>query len=264
MRDSDNNLQLIFFFAISLGLFSVGLTGIGSEIQSGINKATNETLLGVTQLFRSVDSYASLFTSLQEVRDENLRYQNRVAELETELNKQQELIDENKWLRSQLVLELPREEQGSLAKVLKYEYSPSIGYVYTTVSPEVKVGDLATVYDYIVGQVVEIKADTARVRLLAANDSNLLVRIGTQSVIGKLKGNGGISLNVDEVQANSEVGVGDEIKLLNPIGPYAAGYELGKVLEIEGNPADPLWSVKVDFPIDLFKIDYMIIIPNHE
>lgn len=264
MREPSSNLQILLFSILGLGLFVISLAGVGADLQSTIGQVATDSMSGVTQLFRSVDSYTSLFTSLQEVRDENLRYKNRVAELETQLNKQEELSEENKWLRSQLLLELPRPQQGGLARVLKYEYSPSIGYVYASVSADVRVGDLATVYDYIVGEVVGITSGIARIRLLAANDSSLLVKVGANSVIGKLVGRGGLGLQIEDLQANSQVQVGDEIRLLNPIGPYATNYELGKVSKIEGTPADPLWTLNVDFPVDLFKLEHIIVIPNHE
>lgn len=264
MRDSDSKVQLFIFLGIGMALAIVSLAGVGAEIQSRIAEPVLSSVSGVTQLFRAVDGYTSLFSSLQEVRDENLKYKNRVAELETQLNEQEELQEENKWLRSQLVLELPRPQTGSISKVLKYEYSPSIGYIYINVSADVSVGDFATVYDYIVGEVVDIKGDIARVRLLAANDTNLLVKIGDESVVGKLKGGSGLGIVVEEVQANSQIKVNDEIKLLSPVGPYATHYELGKVSKIEGTPADPLWALSVDFPVDLFKLEYVIIIPNHE
>lgn len=209
-----------------------------------------------------VSELSLAFMSIQQTKITELDMRSRVAELESNAMDAQDLAQENKWLREQLSLGIERQSIGTIANVVRYEYSPNVGYLYVDVGDSmVAVDDVAVVNRYVVGEVVEVHATLAKVRLITANQSEIPVKVGSNTA-GVLHGRSGLQLVISDVDAGSNVQIGDEVRYLTPLGADVGKFILGKVIKITAVAASPTMELEMETPLDLFNLHRVILLPN--
>jgi cell shape-determining protein MreC len=174
----------------------------------------------------------------------------------------QELQQENKWLLEQLSLDIGRQSMGILTDVVRYEYSPNIGYLYVDFGGDsIKVGDVAVVNRFVVGEVVEVYSTLSKIRLISANQSEIPVKVGSNTA-GVLYGYSGLQLVIADVDAGSNVQIGDEVRYLTPLGADVGKFILGKVSKISTIAASPTMELEMETPLDLFNLHKVVLLPN--
>ncbi len=257
--------KLVVMLIISLGLFLVSNLGVFNDLQGAgmnLNLAISKPFIGVIQ---KVDDGWHLVTNLQQIQVENLQLKDQIAQLNQQLADMQSTQSQNQLLLSQQNLQLPHNSPQLICPVARYEYIPAPGYIYVSVGIKsgVKPGDLAVRYNYVVGQVIALYGDYAKVRLLTANDTNMPVHVGDKGAVGKFVGDAGLSFKVTDVDQAAEVSVGDNVKLLDATGEDLPGYIVGRVSQITGLDSDATKTLQVDSGLDFSKLDYVIIVANH-
>ncbi|MBL8015199.1 MAG: hypothetical protein JNK26_03345 [Candidatus Doudnabacteria bacterium] len=256
-----NNSQLLILLLVGGILVAVGSLAFYTSINSSIQEALLSTFKVPIAYLQSFDSQVTIIKELQSISDQNQLLRTNLAQLETKLLDQAELQAQNDWLRSQLNLGIAIPKEANLGKIIRFDYNPVPGYALMSIdSAGAKVGDWIVASGYVIGQVVELKGQLARVKALTAADTDEVVRIGGSSTLGKLRGVSGAGLVIKEVSSTAGIGIGDYIYLNSSAADSVSMYMVGKVLSIEGTAADPLWTVVVDAPLALTDLTYALII----
>jgi len=261
--------KLLVFLLISLALGLLSNLGIFNEVQSvalELNLAISRPFADIT---RSLDDNWRLINNLQQMQLENIQLKDQVAQLSQQLANVNEIESQNAFLLSQLNLQTPRPVPQYLAKVVRYTYFPRPGDIYIEVglnNTEVKIGDWAVRYNYIVGKIVDIQSGYARVRLINASESRIPVVIGANAIVGELVGHLGLDYFIVNVDQTVAINVGDEVKLRILDSDTSVNVDLvfGKVASTSGLESDATKTIQISSPIDLHNLDYVIIVPNHD
>ena len=216
----------------------------------------------VVQPVIGAGDFASAIANIQQTKVAELDLRSRVAELEEQIAGSADLASENKWLREQLSLGIARETEGVLANVVRYEYSPVVGYLYLDAGSNlVGVGDTVIVNRYVIGEVTEVYDTLCRVRLISANGTEIPVQIGS-SAAGVLRGRSGLQIVVTDVDARGSVQMGDTVRYLTPLGADVGKFSLGKVVQVNALAASPTKELEIEMPLDLFSLRRVIILSN--
>lgn len=254
--------QQFTFLAVALLLAIASQVGLFSSAQAVAVDLGQTVFVPVIQPVHSVSDFADALIGIQQTKVTELNLRSQVAELEGRLQDDVDLAGENKWLREQLSLGIPRESTGVFANVVRYEYSPNVGYLYLNVGGSlVAVNDVVIVNRYVIGEIVETYDTLSKVRVISANQTEIPVRIGNGAA-GILRGKSGLELEVTDIDAGSNVQIGDEVRYLTPLGADVGKFLLGKVTKVHTVAASPTQSATIETPLDLFNLQRVIVIPN--
>ena len=250
-------ISVLLALLSNLGVFN-GLQAAGLDFNLAISRPFQNMVQGLASTWH-------LLSNMQQIQLENSQLKDQVAQLSQELNQLRDIQTQNQFLLGQLNLHIPVASSHLLSPVVRYEYVPAPGFIYVLTGSDANIqeGDLAVRYNYIVGRVSKVLGAYAKVQLISANDSSIPVRIGSKGIAGRLVGRSGLDYQVINVDQVAAVSVGDEIKLLDIQGLEISDLIFGKVERVEGKEAEATKTLVVDNPVDLNKLDYVIIIPNH-
>lgn len=257
-----NNWYLLVLLIIGSALFLLSINGSFSSLQ-GFGLQTRVYITTPLQVFaNNLNELSAFWSGLQDIKTENARLKIELATLMQEHETLSQLEEQNKYLRTQLHAEIPQEVPKLLSSVVKYEYVPNPGYVYIHIgaNSNVAIGDIATSFNYAVGEVVEVLGEFAKIRLLTAAETQVAVKIGKNEIVGLLQGEGGIGMKVINVRKQAKLKKKDKILFLTEKGIFAKEYIIGYVEEVIGFEADSTSTVIVQSPIDFQKLQYLIII----
>lgn len=209
-----------------------------------------------------IDQAVSFLFELQRIHGDNLQSQKRIIAAEQDLKRLAELEAENSYLRDQLQIASERSTSGILARVARYEFNPTAGYVILQLEQprKLKVGQVVTSGRQIVGYVEELLGDTfVRVQMVNAGSFVKPVAIGPRKYLGQWVGHAGLSISLENVPIESPVSVGDRIQLASA-DKLTKDYYLGEVSEVVSDEANPLQQIVAKPIIDLYLLDFVIIL----
>ena len=89
------------------------------------------------------------------------------------------------------------------------------------------------------------------------------MKVGDKGVIGKLTGDSGLDFKVVNVDQAADVVIGDTITILDTNNADLRGYIFGTISQITGLESDATKTLEISNPIELNKLDYVIIVPRH-
>lgn len=90
----------------------------------------------------------------------------------------------------------------------------------------------------VIGQVVEVSASSCVVRLLTDPNSGVAAQVQSSRVEGIVRGSLTGALNLENVDADAEVSVGDVVLTSGLGGSFTKGLLIGTVVRVEGNAKD--------------------------
>jgi len=205
-----------------------------SNIKEQGQYALQQTLHVVSYPVRKIGDMFTWIGDVSNIREENAELHRTVRSLEKELNDQKNIIQENRALKKQI----------NLAKDYPYNYITARVFFDTTTSyfktllinagrlEGVKKYQAVLANGYLVGQIIEVFDNSARVLLLT--DSNVKIPvINTRTrVRAFLKGDnttGGVMYHLEK---KDPVMSGDQITTSGFDGMYPAGIPVGMVKKV--------------------------------
>lgn len=255
---------LLVFGILATTLAVLSKLGIFSQAQALTMKTVTPIFSPVWGQIHSINSNLSFLTQIQEIRVENELLNSKLLELESKVIDYDEIERENIELRNQLLLQETTPVAGKFAKILQFSYIPSGGYAFIESDSEIRPDDWVVWYNYVLGKIVESNDQIAKVQFFAAAKEEIPVEIIGKETLGKLYGQAGLEILVKDIQSNSNIQPGDTLKLFNPVDARIANHIVGRIKEVVGDPADSLWSLKLDLPIDIYNLSYVRVLSTHE
>lgn len=197
----------------------------------------------VATISSSVGNYFQSFATLRSAQSENDTLKQRVQELEVELQKKEELADENERLKSLLQLKTESNYQVKPAQIIGRDTSAWFDSVIINRGSldGVKLNMPIVNNGGLIGRVTAVSPLTAQVNLITKDKSGLggvIGELGTSNALGVVRGAGKKELlEMDYVPGSIEVKVGEIVYTTGQDGIYPSGLKLGEIVEVNSGSA---------------------------
>ena len=256
-----------FFMALALTAYSAKTPGFAAS-----GTATAATLLRPFQAFHGwirttvLDTWAA-YINLINTEQDNRRLHDQLAVLKASNSRLMEIGNENDRLRDLLQL---TERTGFVivpADVIAYE--PSNWSHAVTInegsSRGVRVGMPVLVGDGVVGQIVAVNVNSARVLLLTDPSSGVDAFVQNSRVRGVVVGMGEFKARWNYVLSKETVLVGDRIVTSGMDGVYPKGLIIGVVKRVHEDRAGRLFKrVDVEPAVDFSRLETVAVVTGKQ
>ena len=197
----------------------------------------------ITTVSTTVTGFVESFLNLRTAETENSRLKTEVQELQVEVQKNKELLVENKRLKT--LLELKEQSKYTVLPAQVIGRDTSVWFNLAVVNrgslDGVKLNMPVVVNGGLVGRVTAVSPLTAQIHLITRNKSGLggiVGELGTSNALGVVKGTGDKSrLEMSYVPGHIPVNVGDAVYTTGQGGVYPAGLRVGEVDEVRTGSA---------------------------
>jgi rod shape-determining protein MreC len=210
------------------------------------------------------DNLSDFFESISEakkLREENdaLRLENQ--ELFNQIASLKEVEDENEVLRTALGLGLEKDFRLELVQIVGKDISQdSILIDKGSADGLLKDMPVITEEKVLLGKIEEVFNDFSRVNLISHKESSFSASIEGKDVEGLIKGKGGLSLALELIPKEKEVGEGDFIVTTQLGGYFPEGLLVGESKKIEKLDVEPFQTVKVEPKFNLEELKTLFVI----
>jgi rod shape-determining protein MreC len=226
---------------------------------------------GVASAIRLVEAGWSGYVGLRGVRDENERLRERTQELELELERSRKLADESTRLRELLELRAVLPFETLPAEVVSRDGTPWFRSVSIDKGADAGVRLQSPVISStgVVGRVVKLGPQAARVQLLLDRDAGVGVLVERTRVTGVCAGQVGFEdqgttdLVMRYVPALADVAVGDRVLTSGLDRVYPKGLVVGRVRSV-GAPSGLFREVVVTPTSRFDQLEQVLVLPPME
>jgi len=220
----------------------------------------------VSSVTRPVGDWWSGVIDSGSIKDENRRLQKRVAELEGEQRRAADALQQNRDLRN--VLHLQQSFLDAARPIAARVIDRDPGNFESTLTIDrgtqdgIADGMPVVAPDGVVGHVIEVWRNGAKVRVLTDPDSAIAVRPITHPVTGIAQGQeGSDEIVVDDFGARAPVHKGDEVVTANIANSvYPPDLPVGTVTEVEEQSAGLGLSARIKPYVNLGELQFVAVL----
>jgi cell shape-determining protein MreC len=246
-RKKNKRSYLLFFVAIFIILI-LGL--INFRWPQVVARTLSNPIVTVKNVFtKPFSSVATTFKSKKALEE-------RIIELEIELNKSKVSLISQNFVNSQIEdynLELEKKSQGAISKVLnRPPFSPYDTLLILKGDNSIELGDLVFVHGLYIGDIASVDAYTATVKLRSSAGEKTLVRVGDVEVEALGKGGGQFTINIPK---DLELKIGDAVMV--PDLNYSL---IGSVGQIKQDPVATFKTVYFSIPIAFQDMNFVSVV----
>lgn len=219
-----------------------------------------QNLIGKT--FGAVGETWERYVFLVGIKEENGRLKARISGLERELNQAREVTLECRRLRKLLGLKEQIDSPTIAARVIGRERASLFKsfVVDRGATDGLKVGYPVVADDGVVGKIIEVSWNTAKVLLIVDYNSRIDAFVQRQRVRGILEGKDGTCCILKYVPRTQDVSAGDVIVSSGLAGGFPKGLLLGRVTKVRKSEADLFQEIEVMPAVDVEEIEEVVII----
>ena len=227
-------LILLPLLILHLGLLSLQVTDKEdrSLFRRGILQLVSPFLIAADQVGRLFEDTWDEYFNLVEVRSTNEKLQREVVALQLEVQKNIEVLNGSKHLRTLLETRNQLPARTSVANVIGR--SPSF-ISYSVLldrgsSDGVEMDNPVMTPDGIVGRIINVFTHSSEMQVLLDPDAAAGALISRTRTQGVIRGNGGPLLGLHYIINQEDVEIGDLIVTSGQDSIYPKGYPLGQVV----------------------------------
>lgn len=224
-------------------LFFAGILLLIFLNERGFLNSTKNALLTVSVPLQNVSALAAdkigyfgrALWEIKKLREENEKFSTENLELRGVISMFEEIKRENDFLRQQLGLEEKREDVLVLAEVVGRDPLTFGGAMLIDKGSRDGVREKMTVVsagNILVGQIIEVYANSAKVRLLTDISSKVPALTQDSRMDGLIKGDGTSSLMMDFISKEKELAVGERVISSGMEGIHPKGLLIGGIEEV--------------------------------
>jgi len=253
-----------FLVGILISVFFILIDGMGwmKPVYDWGNYVTRPIQYWFGQAVKSVNNSLETVTQIGTLRSENHKLEIKNAELDAKVGKLKEIEKENEVLRDQLSIEVTKDWDLLLVRVLSIDKveTPQHVVIDAGSDQDVKNGDVVVIGDLLIGTVTDVYKRTSKVRLLSNKNSNIVVMDQNTSAKGLLHG----SLEgviVEEILENETVNK-DDI-LITWSDEIPKGLVAGRIKGVEDQPTSSTKKAFVDVGLSYEDLDYAFVVLDY-
>ena len=223
----------------------------------------------VTDVHHSVNDYWELISNLEEIKEEDEKLKDRIAELEQQLAQYNKIKQENKRLRKLLAFKelVPFETVGG--KVIGITPNNWVQELIINRGAKDGIKEKMPVITYngaLVGKISKVTANTARITLITDVNFTVGGRIQREEsrAIGVIRGRAKEKeyLLMDQVPWDAELKEGDLVVTSGLTNNFPMGIPIGKVVEVKQGNYGLIQQAEVEPFMNLTPIEEVLVITD--
>jgi rod shape-determining protein MreC len=259
--------------AASLLLMTVSANPLVQGLQHGIQFAFKPLQIGIDQFARDVESIGTAVTEIDQIRVQNEALKAENQQLRIENQWAAEFARENDELTSLLQLRHGLVFHTLATTVIARESSEARRVIVIDRGTDdgVAVGQvIVAAGGALAGRVIEVGPDFARVVLISDGSSTVIGQLFGSTATGKVVGQLGGALVMEEVDSTAPVSIGEEvftagIELSGGIrSPYPKGLLIGRVVDVKRDPNEVVQTVYLEPAASLDHLEFVLVITDYQ
>lgn len=266
-RSSNTSLRTLTLVLISIGLLMLALGGYLSPL---LNSAL-EPFLGAQgwlySRFQAVQDFFNAPSDLARLRLENAQLREENANLQTQVIALQQQVSEGELLSALLDFARARPENSyQAAAVIGRDPSPFLHYVLINRGSDdgIRRGMPVVAQQGLVGRVVQVTANAARVQLITDPASEVAVQMQPSEEDGVLSGSLTGDLSIGLIPQDAEVQAGDLVLTSGIGGSYPGSILVGQVSGIRQEATALFQTASVQPVVDFSRLEIVLVIVNFQ
>lgn len=257
----------------SVLLLAVSSNPFVRDLQHGVAFAFRPIQIGIDGLARNVSSIATTIAEIDQLRQDIAALRAENEELQALSRSAQELRRENELLTGLLQLRDGLEYQTRAVTVIARESSEARRAIVIDRGADdgIEVGQIViNVGGALAGRVVEVGSNFAHVVLISDSTSTVIGQLLSSAATGKVIGQLGGALAMQDVDSGATVTIGDEvftagIELGGGIrSPYPKGLLIGRVVGVKRDPNEVVQTVFLEPAAPLDRLEFLLVITDYE
>lgn len=257
----------------SLVLLTISSNPFVRDLQHGVAFAFKPIQVAIDGFAHDVRSIATTIGEIDQLRQENAALKAENETLEALSRTAQELRRENELLTGLLQLRNGLQYQTRAVAVIARESSEARRAIVIDRGADdgIRVGQIViTSGGALAGRVVEVGSNFAHVVLMSDSTSTVIGQLLSSAATGKVLGQLGGALVMQDVDAGAAVTIGEEvftagIELGGGIrSPYPKGLLIGRVVDVKRDPNEVVQTVFLEPAAPLDRLEYLLVITDYE
>jgi rod shape-determining protein MreC len=248
---------------LTLALFLFGST-VGGQfgvVQQMIMQSLGPIQGGASKLTNSFQAFAGDYLALWNIRDDNKQLRLKIVDYQQQLDQLREAYARNRYLENELAFKKVENFPALTARVVGKD--PSFWFKTLIVdrgkNDGVIKGMVARTSLGVVGQVIQVSDNYAKILLTNAPSSAVDAMIQKNRVRGILKGAADKGYVLYYVLKNAEVEVGDRVVTAGVGGVFPSGIPLGTVSEVRSKRRGMFQEIEVAPVVDFGRLEMVFI-----
>lgn len=258
-RKSFTNFLIIFAILISIYLADSLLK---FHLAAKIGYVLRPVATVVADIGGSISGFFTNFGKIGSLQNENKDLREKVNKLLAENAKLAEDEKENLALKRDLGFKESQNFDLVAAEVVSFDPSNIRNTITINVGTanNLKNGDIVISEGFLVGTVINIEKNTAKIRLVNDSDSAIPANISGNTISGIVKGSIGGGLTLDQVPQSEKVNMGDIVVTSGLGGDFPKGLIIGKVEEIQKISGSIFQLVNLRPMVEITKLERVMVI----
>lgn len=258
---------------VSLVLLTISSNPLVRDVQHGVAFAFKPIQVAIDGFAKDVRSIATTIAEIDQLRQDNAALKAENETLEALSRSAQELRRENELLTGLLQLRNGLQYQTRAVSVIARESSEARRAIVIDrgAADGIRVGQIViTSGGALAGRVVEVGSNFAHVVLMSDSTSTVIGQLLSSAATGKVIGQLGGALVMQDVDAGAAVTIGEEvftagIELGGGIrSPYPKGLLIGRVVDVKRDPNEVVQTVFLEPAAPLDRLEYLLVITDYE
>ena len=263
----------IALLVASLILVTVSSNPFVRDVQNGVAFAFKPVQVFVGGIARDVSSIASTIAEIDRLRQENAELRSENERLQAEGRSAAEMKRENEQLTGLLQLRNGLDFQTVATTVIARESSEARrAIVIDRGSDDGLSAGMVVIAGggALVGRISDVGPTFAHVVLISDSTSTVIGQLLSSTKIGKVIGQLGGALIMQDVDAAAQVAIGEEvftagITLEGGIrSPYPKGLLIGRVVDVTRDPNEVVQTVFLEPAAPLDRLEFLLVITDYE
>ena len=238
-----------------------------SFLENAASKLVMPVQNGLTYLKNKISGNSTFFTDINNLKEENEELSQRNSELEQSLRELENIRSENETLKEYLGL---TEKYGEYSTVPAYIINKDISNYSKTIVINVGTDDgikenMTVIADQgLVGHVISVTSDTAKVRTIVDTSSSVSCLLSTtdESIVCKGTLEEGSALKAMYIPDDDGIIQGDSVETSGLGGIYPKGIHVGSIKRVVNTQNATDRYAIVETAVDFDKLDTVLVITN--
>lgn len=238
-----------------------------SFLENAASKLVMPVQNGLTYLKNKISGNSTFFTDINNLKEENEELSQRNSELEQSLRELENIRSENETLKEYLGL---TEKYGEYSTVPAYIINKDISNYSKTIVINVGIDDgikenMTVIADQgLVGHVISVTSDTAKVRTIVDTSSSVSCLLSTtdESIVCKGTLEEESALKAMYIPDDDGIIQGDSVETSGLGGIYPKGIHVGSIKRVVNTQNATDRYAIVETAVDFDKLDTVLVITN--
>ncbi len=259
------SLQTVVIALVAIGLVILALGGYFSPVTNLFTRISVDAQTWISNRYMTIVEFLTVPRNVASLLQSNTELESEVARLQTQVIDLQQQVTETNILSALVDFARANPEYSyKAATVIGRDPSPFLRYVIINVgSNEGVLPGMPVVTDKgLVGRVVAVISEAARVQLVTDAASSVDVRLQASNTEAMLVGSITGELSLTMISQDANVQVGDVVLTSGLGGTYPANLLVGQVVSVRKLQSELFQEAAIQPNVDFSLLQFVLVITN--